>query len=131
MAGHGSKPLRGLESTRQSSIQTTKFGRLFRWLEPALAARTPSEEKHIKEMLELLASLMVSSEFSENVDAQNTSPPPTLTYSRRSLLTRTSPSLRGTPISANSSITTLRLIRPHRCNSRTIRTRWWTIAHRD
>jgi len=68
MAGHGSKPLRGLESTRQSSIQTTKFGRLFRWLEPALAARTPSDEKHIKEMLELLASLMVSSEFSENVD---------------------------------------------------------------
>ena len=68
MAGHGSKPLRGLESTQQSSIQTGKFGRLFRWLEPALAARTPSEEKHIKEMLELLASLMVSSEFSENVD---------------------------------------------------------------
>jgi hypothetical protein len=36
---HGSRPLRGLESTAQSSIQTGKFGRLFRWLPPAFTPR--------------------------------------------------------------------------------------------
>ncbi len=70
MAGHGSKPLRGLESTQQSSIQTGKFGRMFRWLEPALSPRTPEEEAQVHALLKDLASLMVSKEFQDNVDVK-------------------------------------------------------------
>jgi hypothetical protein len=68
MAGHGSKPLRGLESTGQSSISTGKFGRLFRWLPPAFTTKSTKDEADVEKMLETLASLMVSSEFSDNVD---------------------------------------------------------------
>jgi hypothetical protein len=68
MAGHGSRPLRGLESTAQSSVQTAKFGRLFRWLAPALAPEGPAEEASARKTLTELAGLMVTSEFSENVD---------------------------------------------------------------
>lgn len=67
MAGHGSRPLRGLESTSQSSVQTAKFGRMFRWLEPAIAPEGPSEEAGARAMLTGLAGLMVTSEFEENV----------------------------------------------------------------
>ena len=42
---HRSKPLRGLESTGQSSIGVAKFGRMFRWLEPAIAPRGTAEEQ--------------------------------------------------------------------------------------
>ena len=67
MAGHGSRPLRGLESTAQSSVQTAKFGRMFRWLEPAIAPEGPSEEALARKTLTELAALMVTSEFTDNV----------------------------------------------------------------
>ena len=44
MAGHGSRPLRGLESTSQSSVGTARFGRMFRWLEPAFINNGPGDE---------------------------------------------------------------------------------------
>ena len=68
MAGHGAKPLRGLVSTQQSSIQTGKFGRMFRWLEPCFPTETPADAVAIETLLTDLANLMVSSEFSDNVD---------------------------------------------------------------
>lgn len=68
MAGHGSRPLRGLESTAQSSVQTAKFGRMFRWLEPAIAPEGPSEEALARKTLTELAALMVTSEFTDNVE---------------------------------------------------------------
>ncbi len=67
MAGHGSKPIRGLESTQQSSIQTGKFGRMFRWLPPGLAPRNPAEQQQVEDLLTDLAKLMVSEEFKDNV----------------------------------------------------------------
>lgn len=67
MAGHGSRPLRGLESTAQSSVQTGRFGRMFRWLEPAIAPEGPSEEGAARQMLTELAALMVTAEFEDNV----------------------------------------------------------------
>lgn len=66
MAGHGSRPLRGLESTSQSSVQTAKFGRMFRWLEPAIAPEGPTDEAEVRVMLTTLAGLMVTSEFQSN-----------------------------------------------------------------
>lgn len=67
MAGHGSRPLRGLESTAQSSVRTAKFGRMFRWLEAAVAPEGPSEEALVRKTLTELAALMVTSEFTDNV----------------------------------------------------------------
>jgi hypothetical protein len=67
MAGHGSRPLRGLESTAQSSVQTAKFGRMFRWLEAAIAPEGPAAEATARKMLTDLAGLMVTSEFTDNV----------------------------------------------------------------
>ena len=74
MAGHGSKPLRGLESTQQSSIQTGKFGRMFRWLEPAQIGRTPQEEAEIKKLCEALAKAMIVTEFDNNIAKGNATP---------------------------------------------------------
>ena len=68
MSGHGSRPLRGLESTAQSSVQSAKFGRLFRWLEPAIAPEGPSEELSARNMLTALAARMVTGEFDDNVE---------------------------------------------------------------
>jgi Animal haem peroxidase len=68
MAGHGSKPLRGLESTQQSSIEAGKFGRMFRWLEPAQTWRTPAERVELDKLCGDLAKLMIANEFNDNVD---------------------------------------------------------------
>ena len=68
MAGHGTKPIRGLVSTQQSSVQTGRFGRMFRWLEPCFSMQTPADALAIETVLTDLANLMVSSEFSDNVD---------------------------------------------------------------
>lgn len=68
MAGHGSRPLRGLESTAQSSVQTAKFGRMFRWLEPAFVTSNANDDAAVSELLKGLADLMVTSEFQENVE---------------------------------------------------------------
>ena len=62
MAGHGAPP-RGLESTAQSSIGVAKFGRMFRWLEPAIAPQGPVQEAEVYDLLKTLAGLMVTSEF--------------------------------------------------------------------
>lgn len=64
---HGSMPLRGLQSTAQSSIATGKFGRLFRWLPPSFQPTTTKEEDEVKKLLDKLAHLMVSNEFKERV----------------------------------------------------------------
>lgn len=72
MAGHGSKPLRGLESTGQSSIHTGKFGRMFRWLAPCITANGAKGTEQVEQMLIDLANLMVTDEFNNNVDH----PPP-------------------------------------------------------
>src|SRR5438067_2113808 len=68
MAGHGSRPLRGLESTAQSSIQTGKFGRLFRWLPPGFAPRDIKDEDAVEQLLQQLATLMISTEFNDRID---------------------------------------------------------------
>ena len=67
MAGHGAKPLRGLESTSQSSVQTGKFGRMFRWLEPCLSPKGAAEDKEVVDLLTGLAGLMVTGEFVSNL----------------------------------------------------------------
>jgi len=74
MAGHGSRPLRGLESTSQSSIQTAKFGRMFRWLEPAFPANGPADETAIADLMKDLAGLMVTSEFADNIENDGSKP---------------------------------------------------------
>lgn len=74
MAGHGSRPLRGLENTSQSTVQTAKFGRMFRWLPPALAPQGPSDEASVRRLLTDLARLMVTSEFANNVRADGSKP---------------------------------------------------------
>src|SRR3954470_2818845 len=74
MPGHGSKPLRGLESTAQSSIQTAKFGRMFRWLEPAQSPKGEKEEREVEALLEQLAGLMVTAEFGENIKKGDLTP---------------------------------------------------------
>src|SRR5262245_40678327 len=71
MDGHGSRPLRGLESTAQSSITTGKFGRLFRWLPPAFAPRDLKDEGAIELMLQRLAELMISTEFNDRIDNEH------------------------------------------------------------
>jgi Animal haem peroxidase len=72
---HGAKPLRGLESTAQSTIDgQAKFGRMFRWLEPAHIAKRPEDERQISEMMSSLADKMVASEFNENVEKNKFGP---------------------------------------------------------
>ena len=75
MAGHGSKPLRGLVSTQQSSIQTGKFGRMFRWLEPCFDVQSPTDELAVEALCKDLGTLMVSSEFDSNVDVKHHATP--------------------------------------------------------
>ena len=77
MAGHGSRPLRGLESTAQSSVQTGKFGRMFRWLAPGFTPANIKDEERIEQALEKLATLMVSSEFNDRVDDDGKTTPDT------------------------------------------------------
>jgi hypothetical protein len=72
---HGSRPLRGLESTAQSSIQTGKFGRMFRWLAPALTAADATEAAEVKALLVTLGALMVSNEFNDRVDVEGEATP--------------------------------------------------------
>ena len=71
---HGSRPLRGLTSTAQSSVQTGKFGRMFRWLEPAQAPRNAAEEVEIEALMKALAGLMVTREFTENLENGEATP---------------------------------------------------------
>jgi Animal haem peroxidase len=71
---HGSKPLRGLESTGQSSIHTGRFGRMFRWLEPAMAPNGAAEENEVVGLLQELAGLMVTTEFRENLEKGESTP---------------------------------------------------------
>lgn len=68
MTNHGSRPLRGLESTHHSSITVAKFGRMFRWLEPAQDAKTAKEQVELEKLMKDLAWLMVTSEFQGNID---------------------------------------------------------------
>jgi len=75
MAGHGSRPLRGLESTAQSSIKIGKFGRMFRWLAPGFAPANVKDESDIEDVLRKLAPLMVSTEFNDRVDDEGESTP--------------------------------------------------------
>lgn len=74
MAGHGSRPLRGLVSTGQSSVQTAKFGRMFRWLGPAFAPNGAAEDAAVVTLLRDLAALMVTSEFAENLENGDATP---------------------------------------------------------
>lgn len=75
MTNHGSRPLRGLESTQQSTIGTAKFGRMFRWLEPAQSPKNHNEQKELEAIFTLLAEEMVTTEFAGNV-AKAGNPPP-------------------------------------------------------
>ena len=75
MTSHGSRPLRGLESTQQSTIGTAKFGRMFRWLEPAQVPKNSNEQKEPEAIFTLLAEEMVTTEFASNV-AKAGNPPP-------------------------------------------------------
>ncbi len=68
MSGHGSKPLRGLESTGQSQVKTGKFGRMFRWLSPCFQPANSRDEMDVESLLGHLATLMVSSEFNDRID---------------------------------------------------------------
>ena len=79
MAGHGSVPLRGLEQTGQSTIQKAKFGRMFRWLEPAITAKNAKERLEIEDLLKHLAGLMVAKEFVKNIGAGKSTPDTPLT----------------------------------------------------
>lgn len=79
MSGHGSKPLRGLLSTGQSSIGTARFGRMFRWLEPAQSPKNAAEELQIEAMMQELAGHMVTSEFAQNVDDGDPTPDAAIT----------------------------------------------------
>jgi len=73
MAGHGSKLLRGLESTSQSSVQTARFGRMFRWLEPGIPIAS-ADDKEVIALLTQLAGLMVTSEFAANLEKGDATP---------------------------------------------------------
>ena len=68
MAGHGSKPLRGLTSTGQSSTGIAKFGRMFRWLPPCFVTSGPKDEQEVAKVLESLATLMIATEFKDKVE---------------------------------------------------------------
>lgn len=72
---HGAKPLRGLESTAQSSTTTGKFGRMFRWLPKAYDAASDQEATEVAGMLQELAALMISTEFNDRVDKENEKTP--------------------------------------------------------
>lgn len=65
---HGVRPLRGLESTAQSTIDgKSKFGRMFRWLEPAQRPGSPEEAKMLRNLMEVIATEMVPPEFEGNI----------------------------------------------------------------
>jgi len=81
MANHGSRPLRGLESTGQSSIGTARFGRMFRWLDPAMAPAGPAEEAAVREVLTDLARLMVTTEFADAINEGKSHPDTPITES--------------------------------------------------
>jgi Animal haem peroxidase len=67
-AMHGGRPIRGLESTAQSTINgQAKFGRMFRWLEPAQNPRDAEERKKLEDALAKLAKQMVPDEFNANI----------------------------------------------------------------
>ncbi len=64
---HGAKPLRGLETTNLSTIGTAKFGRMFRWLEPAFSPKDGDEQNKLKDLLTKIAENMVTTEFLDNL----------------------------------------------------------------
>jgi Animal haem peroxidase len=64
---HGAKPLRGLETTNLSTIGTAKFGRMFRWLEPAFSPKGPKEGAKLELLLTKIAENMVTTEFVDNL----------------------------------------------------------------
>jgi hypothetical protein len=64
---HGAKPLRGLETTNLSTIGTAKFGRMFRWLEPAFSPKDGDEQNKLKTLMTSIATQMVTTEFSSNI----------------------------------------------------------------
>ena len=74
MAGHGSRPLRGLESTSQSSVGSARFGRMFRWLEPAFTTNGPADEQAVQKLMKELAEHMVTSEFITNITDDGSKP---------------------------------------------------------
>lgn len=74
---HGSSPLRGLQSAAQSSIQTGKFGRLFRWLPPAFQTSNNKDDQDVEKLLEELAERMVSTEFNDRIDKDGEATPDT------------------------------------------------------
>jgi hypothetical protein len=57
-----------LESAAQSSIQTGKFGRLFRWLPPSFQITNSKEDQEVEKLLKELAKLMISTEFTDRVN---------------------------------------------------------------
>ena len=71
MAGHRSKPLRGLESTKQSSTGTgtgtARFGRMFRWLDPAQSPQGGAEDTGLVGVLQGLAARVVTIDFEDNL----------------------------------------------------------------
>ena len=69
MAGHRSKPLRGLESTKQSSTGTgtARFGRMFRWLDPAQSPQDGAEDTGLVGVLQGLAARVVTTDFEDNL----------------------------------------------------------------
>ena len=58
MTNHGSRPLRGLESTQQSTIGTAKFGRMFRWLELAQLPKNHNEQKELEDIFTILGCVL-------------------------------------------------------------------------
>jgi hypothetical protein len=67
-APHGAKPLRGLQTTSQSTISgVAKFGRMFRWLPPAQQATTAREMLDLEELMQALAKEMITNEFTDNL----------------------------------------------------------------
>jgi hypothetical protein len=67
MAGHGHKPLRGLENTAKSSISSGQFGRMFRWLPPAFKTESARDDAALETLFEAIAGIMVTKEFDENI----------------------------------------------------------------
>lgn len=66
---HGGRPIRGLESTAQSTINgQAKFGRMFRWLEAAQNPRNAEEKAKLEAAFAELAKQMVPDEFNTNIE---------------------------------------------------------------
>jgi hypothetical protein len=65
---HGGRPVRGLESTAQSTINgQAKFGRMFRWLESAQNPRNAEERINLEAAFAEMAKEMVPDEFNDNI----------------------------------------------------------------